>query len=407
MPGLVWVAWISATFGLLYLTASAFVAIGRLRFVRQRRLLRRVEALMSMNGGQTDRARSLTGSRQESVVETLLNGPAGLLWALAADSSLPADVRPLVARALIRGVGVEKLRRRATTGTSWRRVAALRALTLGDGDSAWSLLSQALRDGSPTVGGATVTLLGQTDHRLAAELLADALRTGRQPRSRVATALERFPRAIPEVVTPLMWSDDADVRYWGVTLMRRYPSTPELFDRLQVLTSDPSSLVRKAALVTLAGVGDARGAALARHCLHDEVAYVRAHAVRALGILEGVSGASTIGPLLSDRDWWVRLATKQTLESLGPDVAPWIVPLLVHPDRFARNCAAEVLQNVGVYEQLLIEEATSPADRYRRDVLLLLGEAGGPQMWNSRMARLPRPPGRPGLPDGQPASPAP
>jgi HEAT repeat protein len=358
---------------------------------------------MSTIDGQPEGARSRAGSGRESVIETLLNGPAGLLWALAADYSLPADIQPLVAKALIRGVGLEKLRRRASSGTGWRRVAALRALTLGDGDAAWSLLSQALRDGSSTVGGATVTLLGQTHHRLAAELLADALRAGRQPRSRIATALERFPRPIPDVVSPLLWSDDAHVRFWGVTLMRRYPSTPGLSDRLEALTSDTSSLVRKAALVTLAEVGNGLGVGAARRCLGDEVPYVRAHAARTLGVLEGVSSAGAIGTLLSDRNWWVRLAARQTLESMGADVAPWVVPLLVHPDRFARNCAAEVLQNVGVYEQLLIEEATGPVDRYRRDVLLLLGEAGGPQMWNSRTGQLPRP----AVPGRQPASHAP
>ena len=379
---------------MLYAVAAVLVAIGRLRFERRRRILRRVDNLMAMSSSSTGaQSRDRASSRRESVVETLQNGPGTLLWALAADTSLSPEVQPLVARALVRNMGLQRLRRTASVGSGWQRVAALRALTLADGDSVWSLLPQALRDGSPTVGGATVTLLGQTDHRIAAELLADALRMGRQPRSRIATALERFSRPIPEVIAPLMWSDDAQVRFWGVTLMRRYPSAEGLFERLEALTSDASPLVRKATLVTLAETRDARGAAIVRRCLSDEVPYVRAHAVRALGTLDGIQSANAVGALLADRDWWVRSAAKQTLESLGPDVAPWVIPILVNEDRFARNGAAEVLQNVGVYEQLLLEEATGPMDRYRRDVLLLLGEAGGPQMWNSRMSRLPRVPG--------------
>jgi len=366
---------------LLYVVGGALVLTGRLRFERRQRILRRVETLLSTG---TDDAR-----RQAAVVETLLAAPSSLVWALAADSSLAPEVQRPVAAALVRGVGRERIRRTASAGTSWRRVAALRALTLVEGGSAWSLLSLALRDGSATVGGATVTFLGQVNHRYAAELLTDALRSGRLSRSRVATALERFPTAIPEVIAPLLWSEEALVRYWAVTLMRRYPSAPGLYDRLDELARDESPLVRKASLVTLAELGDARGTSVARTCLADGVPFVRAHAARALGALEGLGCASAVGALLSDRDWWVRSAAKQTLESFGPVAAPWVIPFLVHSDRFARNGAAEVLQNTGVYEQLLLEEATGRIDRYRRDVLLLLAQAGGPEMWNIRLAQLP------------------
>jgi hypothetical protein len=85
----------------------------------------------------------------------------------------------------------------------------------------------------------------------------------------------------------------------------------------------------------------------------------------------------------------VRTAAKEALQRMGSEVWSALVPYLDHADTFARNGAAEVLQNTGVYQQLLLEEATGRIDRYRRDVLLLLAQAGGPEMWNIRLAQLP------------------
>lgn len=343
------------------------------------------EVQSALSADPWDRSASV---RHQAAVEILSRAPVSLLWTLAADSSLPASVQPPVAAALVRAAGLHSLRRIAGKGSRHRRIGALRALVLADPNPVWSLLAAALQDRSPQVVGATVTLLGQIDHRCAAELLCDALRLGRHSRSRIATALEGFPRGVPDVLMSLLWSDDPQVRYWAATLMRRYPSHPGLFDQLDVLTTDPNALVRKAALDSLADLGDARGTTAAERRLTDPVFFVRAHAVRTLGALGGLKYASAIGRMLADRDWWVRSAAKQTLESFGSDAGPSVIPFLVHPDLFARNSAAEVLQNTGLYGRYLVEEATGRVDRYRRDVLLLLADAGGRQMWNGQMARL-------------------
>jgi HEAT repeat protein len=92
--------------------------------------------------------------------------------------------------------------------------------------------------------------------------------------------------------------------------------------------------------------------------------------------------------LLADREWWVRYAAKASLEAMGPEIAAHVVPYLSSPDAFARNGAAEVLQNLGVFERLLVEEANGSSRPGRMQILTLLTRAGGVQMSDVVLDRL-------------------
>jgi HEAT repeat protein len=94
--------------------------------------------------------------------------------------------------------------------------------------------------------------------------------------------------------------------------------------------------------------------------LDDEVMFVRAHACRAAGRLGGPGVAPRLLPLLGDSAWWVRAAAKDTLGSFGAQVAPLLFEELDSPDRFARNGAAEVLQDLGIVDELLRTTPDSP-----------------------------------------------
>jgi len=91
---------------------------------------------------------------------------------------------------------------------------------------------------------------------------------------------------------------------------------------------------------------------------------------------------------LGDRDWWVRFAAKQCLEQMGPDIWPILVRLLDDPDRFVRNSAAEVFQNIGVLDSFIVMEAATadPADR-RVDLLRRIAAAGGLRLTDSLLER--------------------
>lgn len=377
-----WIQWASVAAGALYLLTGLLVAVRRIRFARERRLLERL-----------DRGLAEGVAGREAAAAALAAAPLGLVWRLASDSTVPRRAHSLLAEALVRRVGVPALSatflRERSSGM--RRIAALRSLALTGGSEGWRLMAEALRDANAEVAGATVGLLSEIDDVRAGALLVEALQSGRFQRSRIATALESFPAEIPELIAPLLDSDTPAVRFWGAMLIRRYRPTPALTGRLEALAADPDPMIRKGALYALSRLGGPGTEAVVRRCLGDPVPFVRAYAVRALGALGAPRVAETVVPLLADRDWWVRTAVKEVLERAGASIEPAVIPYLSHPDAFARNSAAEVLQNTGGFERMLAEEAVGPADSRRQSILRQLAGAGGARMWDSVLERLPAP----------------
>jgi HEAT repeat protein len=94
--------------------------------------------------------------------------------------------------------------------------------------------------------------------------------------------------------------------------------------------------------------------------LDDPAWFVRVHAARSAAHLAGAAAAPAVTHLLSDSRWWVRTAAKDALRAIGRDALPALIPILGSPDRFARNGAAEVLQDIGVVDQLAVQEPQSP-----------------------------------------------
>src|SRR3990172_1830819 len=75
---------------------------------------------------------------------------------------------------------------------------------------------------------------------------------------------------------------------------------------------------------------------------------------------EAGAAAPTITRLLADERWWVRTAAKDALRGFGTDAVPSLLSVLSHSDQFARNGAAEVLQDVGFVDFLAADNPSSP-----------------------------------------------
>jgi HEAT repeat protein len=93
-------------------------------------------------------------------------------------------------------------------------------------------------------------------------------------------------------------------------------------------------------------------------------------------------------PLLADREWLVRSAAKQSLEAMGREIAPLVLEMLSHEDAFARNGAAEVLQNLGMFDALVAGHASGAADVDTLRTVEALAGAAGPRMWDAVQLRL-------------------
>jgi HEAT repeat protein len=371
-----------------HVATSIMLIATRLGHKRRLRVLERAE--QQLNGRSQEMIDNPNAGRRLAL-DTLAHAPLEDVMLLARDAHahMPRLVIELLAQSLLARLGAARLLEAARSRRgSWRRIAALRTLALARSDRSWDRLACALADGNREVKAATVTLLGHLGDRRSATLLVGAMRTGLFQRSRIAASLDAFPIDVSDLVAPLIASDDALVRFWATTLMQRYPQTPGLGRQLIALTGDPEPIVRKAAIDALVATGGVGALTTLRARLTDEVPFVRAHAARSLGRLQAASQSRALLPLLADRDWSVRDAAKESLGAMGAAISATVLPFLSHADAFARNGAAEVLQNMGVFERLVALEAEGPSDPARFRTIHLLARAGGAAMWDSVVDRL-------------------
>jgi len=287
--------------------------------------------------------------------------------------------------------GLDTLLRDGSAHTStrdrWRRITALRILYRSNHTAILDLLARAVDQTDVEVADAALTLLGSSHESRAMDILFDALRAQRHPASRIAMHIEQSPQLIGARLRANLGDRDPVIRLWCATLLARYPEQP-IEAELASLTADADPRVRKAAIQTLGKIGDEIAAGRAVHLLTDPFAYVRAHAARALGELVRTDLADRVAPLLGDADWWVRLAARESLEMMGSDVWPVLMRSLNHPDRFVQNGAAEVFQNLGVLDSLIVmEAATDNPGAIKIDMLRRIAAAGGVRFTDSLVER--------------------
>ena len=292
--------------------------------------------------------------------------------------------------------GVDWLVRIAQSGTTaWtrsRRVAALRLLAASGQDRFLPVLENAAEDQDLAVADAVLGALARHPSRGAAEILVKALRSGRRPESRLARYLDQFSSPIGALLQPLLEDPEARIRYWAATLLSTHASPEEVAPQLVRLTKDRDGLVRKAAISSLADLQVPAAAETATGLLKDPVWYVRAHAARAIGRLGCADRVDEVAKLLADREWWVRVAAKEALEEMGPVVWRQLVPYLDHRDAFARNGAAEILQNNGVLDSLLVlESATASPSPEKIALLRKIAAAGSARLTQAFAERIEEP----------------
>jgi HEAT repeat protein len=269
----------------------------------------------------------------------------------------------------------------------WRRVTALRILARLEHEQAMDLLQRAVADPDADVAATGLALLGRTHDPRAVDLLIGALASPRLSASRVAVYIDQSPQYLAPRLAGLLDDPRPVVRQWSATLLARYPEEP-IHRKLSDLTRDPDPGVRKAAVQTLGRIGAEEAGDCALSLLTDPASFVRAHAVRALGELGRTDQADRVSSLLADGDWWVRLAARESLEMMGPEVWPVLVRCMEHRDKFVRNGAAEVVQNLGVLDSLImLEAATDNPAATKVAMLQRIAAAGGVRFTESLVER--------------------
>jgi HEAT repeat protein len=353
---------------LLWVGVSAYVIVTR--------------ALFDLAGLSFHTARRVLDRRLARGVppdQALARLPRRTLAGIAADASTPLPIAQAAAWRLLagrRGRIVNQARSHRSDTDKWRRLSALRILSLGDSKIAKPALARALNDRDLDVVGGAVTILGARSDRDSATMLVRALCEGRYSRSRVAAQLDAFPLPIGDLLRPLLESPDPAIRQWGATLLARYPE-PQIELELATLIVDDDPQVRAAVLKSLSRTKSRFAAPAALTALEDPVWFVRVHAARALGRLGDADVAPEIVSLLADPKWWVRTAAKESLQELGSDAAPAVMQSLRSADAFVRDGAAEVLQNIGVVDELVKRLEQSPRDELALRTLRAIFQSGG------------------------------
>lgn len=328
--------------------------------------------------------------RVATVREHLDRSSRELLMYAAADPQAPAATVDVLANYMgLRWAGL--LERDASAhGTArerWRRVTALRILHRLGPAATLPLLAHAVEQPDEAIAEAAFALLSQSSDQRAIDILFGALRAQRHSSSRVASHIEASPQHLAFRLKGLLADPDASIRMWSATLLARYTDEP-VEEALVARTGDADPRVRKAALKTLGVLGADLAADAAEQRLDDPVPYVRAHAARCLGELGRADCAGPVAKLLGDHDWWTRLAARESLEMMGSDVWPIVMRSLSSDDEFVRNGAAEVIQNLGVLDSLIVMEAASDNPGEAKIAMLRnIAHAGGMRFTESLVER--------------------
>jgi hypothetical protein len=371
----------------LWLGLSGFTIANRLLYDRRRRwILRLAEELGAESSARIS-------------VPVLSRMSRRTVYRLVADPAVPARVSESCATYAVEQWGVAGVMRDAASQSrrrKWRRISALSALGAVRASAAHALLEQAIADPDSDVAAAAVVILNRIGDRRAAEILISALREGKYSPSRIASQLDHFAVPIDRLLRPLLADPRGQVRFWAVSLLSRYRGASGLTREIAALARDEHPPVRKAVLETLAIFDATVVEPIALAHLTDPVSFVRSRAARALARIgehdsrpyQRIDFAKHIAPLLGDADWDVRLAAKESLEALGHVVWREVAVQLDSSDRFARNGAAEVLQNLGLLDQVI--EDVGRGSTPRAELVNVLERAfheGGPGLVDAAAAR--------------------
>jgi HEAT repeat protein len=249
---------------------------------------------------------------------------------------------------------------------SKRSDAARRLGRIGDPEVVPEL-AQLLRDPEEEVREAALFALGRIGTKEALEYMFGALGSGdRWSQEKVAEAIEEAGDESRQVLAGLLKDESPLRRAFAAEVLGGVGGEEEAARLVEAL-QDGEKDVRARAADSLGRMRSRRARPALLSALEDPAWEVRAQAVKALGRIGEEEDAPSLALALRDSEWWVRGNAASALREMGESGEAPLIEMLWDEDRFAREAAAQALEEGSIVERLVkdIREDDEHADSGR------------------------------------------
>ena len=214
-------------------------------------------------------------------------------------------------------------------------------------------LKELLWDSKEEVREAALYALGRIGTREALEAMLEALDRGdRWTQEKVAEAVEEAGDESRHLLVELLGDDNPVRRTFAVEVMGRAGGAGET-SYLEEALADEEVDVRARAADSLGKLRHHSSRAALLKALEDPDWQVRSQAVKALGRIGDEEDAPRLVEALRDREWWVRNNAVAALREMGEAGEGPLVEALWDEDRFARETAAQALEESSMVERIV------------------------------------------------------
>lgn len=234
-----------------------------------------------------------------------------------------------------------------------------------------------LEDPREEVREAALFALGRIGTRQALEAMLDGLEEGgRWSQEKIAEAVEEAGDGSRVILRELLASDDPRRRAFAAEVMGGVGGEEEV-PLLEDALADESVDVRARAAASLGIMARPSSVPALEAALDDPAWEVRAQAAKALGALRSCGSAPRLVQALRDPEWWVRNNAAAALREIGEEGEASLVEALWCEDRFARETAAQALEESGAVERMVRELEGEEGERTSAErVIRRLAEIG-------------------------------
>ena len=273
------------------------------------------------------------------------------------------------------GFAADRTRQLHSRSKSRRSDAARRLGRIGDPEAVPGLAGL-LKDPKEEVREAALFALARIGTREALEAMIDALDSGnRWSQEKVAEAMEEAGDESRHVLAGLLEDENPLHRAFAAEVMGGIGGDEEAA-RLVDALADEDIDVRARAADSLGRMMYRPARPVLLQGLEDPAWQVRAQAAKALGKIGNTSDAPRLAESLRDGEFWVRSNAAAALREMGEAGEIPLIEMLWDEDRFARETAAQALEEGSIVERLVKDMREGVDDHEAGRIIRRLAEIG-------------------------------